>query len=129
MYNIDVFCKIDHIVNLYWVIFYNKFSCPRIDDFNIYIYDDENEVDKNILLNYNNYSISDYVNFILKENSFLNSKKIANEIINWFDIIFGVGQLPEKNLQNCLNIFSKESYEQKTNLDKMLEELKKENSN
>ena len=124
----DLLCKIEQFINLNCVNFEKKNSGIRIDDFNIYIYDDENEVDKNILLNYNNYSISDYVNFILKENSFLNSKKIANEIINWFDIIFGVGQLPEKNLQNCLNIFSKESYEQKTNLNKMLEELKKENS-
>ena len=124
----DLLCKIEQFINLNCVNFDKKNSGIRIDDFNIYVYDDENEVDKNILLNYNNYSISDYVNFILKENYNLNSKKITNEIIYWFDIIFGVGQLPEKNLQNCLNIFSKESYEQKTNLSQMLEELKKNNS-
>ena len=124
----DLVCKTEQFINLNCVNFGIKSSGIRIDDFNIFIYDEENPFDQNILLNHNNYSVSDYVNFIIKQNYILNSKDIANEITYWFDIIFGVGQLPEKNMRNCLNIFNKESYEQKTNLYAILEELKKENN-
>ena len=125
----DIFCKIEQFINLNCVNFGKKNIGVRVDDFNIYIYDDQNEVDKNILLNYNNYSISDYINFILNQIIYLNSKKIANEIIDWFDIIFGVGQLPEKDRKNCLNIFNEESYEQRNDLYKLLEDLKSNNQN
>ena len=93
----DVICKVEQFINLNCVNFGKKSSGIRVDDFNIYIYDENKESDKNILLNCNNYSISDYVNFIFQENVYLNSKKIANDLIHWFDLIFGVGQLPLKN--------------------------------
>ena len=124
----DLICKTEQYINLNCVDFGKKNNGLRVDDFNIYIYDENSILDENILLKYNNYSISDYVNFILKENIILNSGKIANEIIYWFDLVFGVMQLPEKNRENCLNIFNVESYEQKTNLSQIVEEMKKNKS-
>ena len=120
----DILCKIEQYINLNCVNFGKKSSGIRVDDFNIYAYNEYNEVDKRILLNHNNYSIDEYVKFILNENRLLNSKKIAYKITKWFDIIFGVGQLPEKNMKNCLNIFNMESYEQKINLYEILQESK-----
>ena len=124
----DVICKAEQFINLNCVNFGKKSSGIRVDDFNIYIYDENKESDKNILLNCNNYSISDYVNFIFQENIYLNSKKIANDLIHWFDLIFGVGQLPLKNRKESCNIFNEESYEQRTNLNKLLLDLKKNES-
>ena len=124
----DLICKTEQYINLNCVDFGKKNNVLRVDDFNIYLYDENSILDENILLKYNNYSISDYVNFILKENIILNSGKIANEIIYWFDLVFGVMQLPEKNRENCLNIFNVESYEQKTNLSQIVEEMKKNKS-
>ena len=124
----DLLCKTEQFINLNCVNFGKKTSGVRIDDFNIFVYDEGSKIDQDILLNYSDYSVSDYANFIRKQNVFLNSEKIANEITCWFDRIFGIGQLPEKNMQKCLNIFNKESYEQKTKLDEILEKLQNSNT-
>ena len=78
-----------------------------------------------------NNSLSTYVYFILQHKFLLNSKIVGHYINQWFDIIFGVNQLPpEKNRLDSCNIFSKITYEQKTNLERKLEKnLKKENMN
>ena len=124
----DIISKIEQFINLNCVNFGTKNLGIRVDDFNIYIYDEKKESDRKKLLNCNNYSISDYVNFIIQEHIYLNSTKIAHDIIHWFDLIFGVGQLPEKNRKESLNIFSEESYEQQTNLYKILNDLKEASS-
>ena len=125
----DIFSKIEQFINLNCVNFGAKNSGIIVDDFNIYIHDKNKESDGKKLLNCNNYSISDYVNFIIQEKIYLNSRTIAKEIIQWFDLVFGVGQFPEKNRKESLNIFSEESYEQRTNLSQMLEDLIKKSSN
>ena len=75
-----------------------------------------------------NHSLSTYVHFILQHKFLLNSRIVGHYINQWFDIIFGVNQLPpEKNRIDSCNIFSKITYEQKTNLERKLEKnLKKE---
>ena len=124
----DLICKTEPFINLNCVDLGKKGNGLRVDDFNIYIYEENGISYENMLLKYNNYLISDYVNYILKENIVLNSSKIANEIIHWFDLVFGVMQLPEKNRENCLNIFSIESYEQETNLSEIVAEMKENKS-
>ena len=125
----DIFSKIEQFINLNCVNFGEKNSGIIVDDFNIYISNYNKKSDGKELLNYNNYSISDYVNFIIQENIYLNSRKIAYEIIQWFDLVFGVRQFPEKNRKESLNIFNEESYEQRTNLSQMLEDLINKSSN
>ena len=121
----DIFCKIEQFINLNCVDFGKKISGIRVDDFIVYVYESDKEAKLNMLLTKNDHSVSDYVNFILKENIFLNCKTTTKEITKWFDLIFGVLQLPEKNRKNCLNIFSAETYEQETNLYNLLEKEKK----
>ena len=124
----DLVSKTEHYINLNCVNFGKKHSKVRVDDFNIYVYDEDNESDFNLLLNFNNFRIKDYVHFVLSQKLLLNSRNISFEIADWFDIIFGTGQLPMKNLKNCFNLFNQESYEQRTNLYQRLLELKENNS-
>ena len=124
----DLVAKAEQYINLNCVDFGKKNSGVRVDDFNIYIYDEENDNDKNLLLNFNNFTIKDYAYFILCQKKLLNNIKISFEISEWFDIIFGVGQIPTKNIKHCLNIFNKETYEQKTNLYEELKRMKEDKS-
>ena len=110
----DVFCKTEQFINLNCADFGNKNCGLKVDDFII----NDLFIDKN-----NNNYINNYVQFIIENKKLLDAKKIANTINEWFDIIFGIGQLPEKNMRKCLNIFSKETYEQKTNLHEKLIKL------
>ena len=106
----DILCKTEQFINLNCNDFGHKNNGKRVDDFVIYN-------------NNSNLKISDYVEFILENKKLLDIKVIALKINEWIDNIFGIGQLPEKNRKNSLNIFSKDSYEQKTNLHQKLIKL------
>jgi hypothetical protein len=114
----DLFSKTEQFINLNCVDFGNKNSGPRIDDLIIKPIQGAFELNKNI-------NLKDYVTLILDNRKLLDENVIKNNINDWFDIIFGVGQLPEKNTKESVNIFGKETYEQKTNLYQKLIKLEK----
>ena len=116
----DIFCKIEQFINLNCADFGKKNNGNKVDDF--IIFKDRNTlfIDDN-----NDNNINYYVEFIIENKKLLDNKKISSKINDWFDIIFGIGQLPEKNMKKCLNIFNKETYEQKTNLHEKLLKLQK----
>ena len=75
-----------------------------------------------------------YINFIIEHRKLLNSNIISINLNDWLDNIYGVDQLPKKNIRdNSCNIYMKMSYEQemnlKKNLEKYLEKLKKKEKN
>ena len=71
--------------------------------------------------------ISDYVHLIFEHKKLLNSDLVSENINEWINNIFGVGQLPnEKNRLNCCNIFRKTTYENETNLIEKVKKYKKE---
>ena len=115
----DIFCKIEQFINLNCADFGKKNNGNRVDDF--IIFKDRNA----LLLDDNSNNINYYVDFIIENKKLLDEKNISSNINDWFDIVFGIGQLPEKNLKKCLNIFNKETYEQKTNLHEKLIKLQK----
>ena len=118
----DLFYKIEHLINLNCSDFGMKNKKLRVDDFIAY----ENE--KKILNN--NKELNKYVKFIIENRNLLDKKEISENINDWIDIIFGIGQLPpDKNRKKSLNIFYKETYEQKVNLHKKLEKLLKKDLN
>ena len=109
----DIFCYVDFYINLNCAFFgmriVDKFF---VDDFYI-----------KILKNKNNFNIiSTYIEFLYKARYFLNSELISYKISKWVDIIFGKRQLPEKeeDLANCCNVFYKDTYQQKVNLEEKL---------
>ena len=106
----DIICKTEQFINLNCNDFGRKNNGLRVDDFIIYN-------------NNFNIQISDFVEFTIENRKLLDTKLISLKINDWFDNIFGIGQLPEKNLKKSLNIFSKESYEQKTQINKKLIKL------
>ena len=124
----DLFYKIEHFINLNCVNFgikYGKYGLQknslRVDDFNTI---------KNNNNNNNNKDICKYVEFIIDNRKLIDGKKISKDINEWIDNIFGVGQLPlDKYRKKCLNIFNKETYEQKTNLNKKLKKFQKSDKN
>ena len=105
----DILCKIEQFINLNCTDFGKKNNGLRVDDFNILN-------DNNPLLEKNTFKVCNYVRFIIDHKILLDARNISNKINDWIDIIFGVGQLPENNMKKSLNIFRKETYEQKTNL-------------
>ena len=116
----DIFCKIEQFINLNCVDFGKKNNGLRVDDFIIDNYSSNLIGDEN-----NNNYINNYVQFIFDNQKLLDAKIITNNISDWFDIIFGIGQLPEKNMKKSLNIFNKATYEQKINLHEKLLKMRK----
>ena len=116
----DIFSKVEQFINLNCVDFGCKNSGLRVDDF---------IVSENTISSINNNDIKNYVKFIIYNKRLFDEKYIRNHINDWFDIIFGIGQLPEKNTKKCLNIFRKETYEQKTDLHNKLLNLQKKYKN
>ena len=107
----DIFCKIEQFINLNCSDFGCKNNGLRVDDF--LIYRDSNDLKS---INIDNSEINNYVQFIIENKKLLDTKNISVHICDWFDIIFGVNQLPEKNMKKSYNIFNKHTYEQKNNL-------------
>ena len=110
----ELFNNVEIYLNLNCSDFGIKKNKERIDDFNL---------EKNIKKN--NTNIYQYIKFVFDNKKYLNDKKIANEINNWIDIIFGVEQLPKnkERKKKGFNIFYKESYEQNLNLNKKMKKL------
>jgi hypothetical protein len=121
----DIFSKVEHFINLNCVDFGCKNSGLRVDDF--IVFENKNSSVNNCYINNN--GIKNYVKFIIYNKKLLDEKEIRDNINEWFDIIFGVGQLPEKNMKKSLNIFRKETYEQKTDLHNKLLNLQKKLKN
>ena len=117
----DIICKVEQFINLNCADFGKKNNGLRVDDFII------NSYSKNITGDeYNINYINNYVQFVIDSQKLLDTKIILNNISDWFDIIFGIGQLQEKNLKKSLNVFNKATYEQKVNLhDKLIKMQKK----
>ena len=115
----DLFFKIEHFINLNCVDFGIKNSKLRVDDFIAF-------AKKNIIIN-NHKEVYKYVKFVIENRNLLNKKEVSDNINDWIDIIFGIGQLPpDKNRKKSINIFYKETYEQQINLHKKLEKKLKE---
>ena len=122
----DIFCKTEHFINLNCCDFGCKNCGLRVDDFLVSITDNIN-----LLLNKNNNQneIKNYTKFIIDNRKLFDEKIIRNNINEWFDNVFGIGQLPDKNMKKCYNIFNKETYEQKTELNKKLTKLQNKYKN
>ena len=113
----DLFYKIEQFINLNCSDFGIKNTKRRVDDFIVY------EVKSNKKRNYK--ELSKYVGFILDNRKVLDGKRMSKNINEWIDNIFGIGQLPsDKTRKKSLNIFYKETYEQKTDLHKKLKKFK-----
>ena len=120
----DLFYKIEIFINLNCVNFGTKNIKIRVDDF---ISSESKNKKKR---NNNKKEIGKYVGFIIENRKLLDGKKISKNLNDWIDNIFGIGQLPsDKNRKKSLNIFYKETYEQKTDLHKKLVNFKKKNKN
>ena len=111
----DFFTKIEYFMNLncdfYGILDISKLN---LDDCELDIFNNRNTT-----------YIPTYVYFILQHKKLINSKTIGHYLNHWFDIIFGINQLPpEKTRAESCNIFSKQTYEQKLNLESKLEKKK-----
>ena len=147
----DLFFKIEHFINLNCNNFGTKIGKIRVDDF--IVDDNYNDCDNNDNNDNNNNNDSDsgdndsdndnklnkdmnnkreinqYIKFVIDNRKLLDDSKISININEWIDIIFGVGQLPDKNKKKSFNIYYKETYEQKTDLYKKIIKFKKNNKN
>jgi len=121
----EIFSKVEQFINLNCVDFGCKNSGLRVDDFIV----SENNISSPNNYYSNNNGIKNYVNFIIYNQKLFDEQAIRDNINDWFDIVFGVGQLPDKNMKKCLNIFRKETYEQKTDLHNKLSNLQKKLKN
>ena len=103
----EFFSKIEQFINFNCVFFGKEISQKLVDDAFV------NKEEMPPLFNL----LSNKINFIIEHRKLLNSESISMLIGDWIDNIFGINQLPdeEDRLLSC-NIFSKSSYEQKTNL-------------
>ena len=117
----ELYSKIEQFINLNCVDFGMKNTKIRVDDFITTIDNNKNKK--------NNKDLYKYVKYIIDNKKLLNQKETSGNINDWIDNIFGIGQLPEKNRRKSLNIFYKETYEQKTNLHKKLNKLLKKHKN
>ena len=112
----ELFSEIEQFINLNC----NNYSCNakkrRIDDFRI-CFNSENK----------DRSLKNYVSFIIKNRNIINEKKVSNNLSNWIDNVFGVYQLPESKRKESCNVFNKNTYAQKINLQDKLEKLKNQN--
>ena len=120
----DLFYKIEVFINLNCVNFGRKNIKTRVDDFI------SSEAKNNKKRNNNKKEINKYVGFIIENRKLLDGKRISKNLNDWIDNVFGIGQLPpDKNRKKSLNIFYKETYEQKTDLHKKLKNFQKKNKN
>ena len=119
----ELYFKIEQFINLNCVDFGIKITKVRVDDF-IIIENNKTKKGKK-----ENKELYKYVKFIIDNKKLLNKMEISGNINDWIDNIFGIGQLPEKNRKKSLNIFYKETYEQKTDLQKKLKKLLKKHKN
>ena len=105
----DFYCYFDYLINL------NCNYLDVIDEGNIinddFCIDSEQSKDEEK-------GIIAYVHSLYKDKKLLNSTFISRRIPEWVDIIFGKNQIPDKeNIAKSCNIYSKNSYEQKTNFE------------
>ena len=114
----DLYCKIEQFINVNNADFGIKCNNERVDDFNLCL------IEKNSSFCNGKYEISDYVNFIIFNKKLLDQIEVSSNINEWIDNIFGIGQIPENNMKESLNIFNKETYQQKTNVHNKLIKMK-----
>ena len=114
----EFFEKIEHFINLNCVNFGKKQNLIRVDNLILF---DSSENNKNYL--------SNIVNFIIDHRALINNNEIKDDILKWVNIIFGSRQYPTKDIKECCNIYSIYCYENYFNLEKKLEESKKELNN
>ena len=104
----EFFSKIEFFLNLNCSFYGIRTNNTLVNNVNINFM--KNPDDKSTL-------ISDYVHLIFAHRKLLNSYLISENINDWINNIFGIGQFPaEKNRKNCCNIFRKTTYEKFTNL-------------
>ena len=114
----EFFEKIEHFINLNCVNFGKKQNLKQVDNLILF---DTSENNKNYLTN--------IVDFIIDHRALINNNEIKNDILKWVNIIFGSRQYPTKDIKECCNIYSVYCYENYFNLEKKLEECKKELNN
>ena len=114
----EFFEKIEHFINLNCVNFGKKLNLKQVDNLILF---DPSENNKNYLTN--------IVDFIIDHRALINNNEIKNDILKWVNIIFGSRQYPTKEIKECCNIYSVYCYENYFNLEKKLEEYKKELNN
>ena len=108
----EFFSTVDYMVNL---------NC------NLFGYRKDNTLVDDILFN-NTATLSNYVNFVIKNRNLLERAEVKKEIPNWINYIFGCNQLTGG--RSACNIFKKETYADKTNLEvKIKSEKMNEDSN
>ena len=95
----EFFSTVDYMVNL---------NC------NLFGYRKDNTLVDDILFN-NTATLSNYVNFVIKNRNLLERAEVKKEIPNWINYIFGCNQLTGG--RSACNIFKKETYADKTNLE------------
>ena len=114
----EFFEKIEQFINLNCVNFGKKQNAKQVD--NLLLFDSYENNEK---------YLTNIVDFIIVHRALINNKEIKNEILNWVNIIFGSRQYPTKEIKECCNIYSIYCYENYFNLEKKLEECKKELNN
>ena len=107
----EFFTKIEQFINFNCVFFGQQITKELVDD--AFINKTEMPPSFNLL--------SNKINFIIEHRKLLDSECIAMLIGDWIDNNFGINQLPaEEDRPLSCNIYSKSSYEQRTNLKKKL---------
>ena len=114
----DFYCYIDFFINL---------NCSFYGIKNVDIIIDDCIMDNFIPNKYVN-TISTYINLLYNLKRLLNHRYISEKLNAWVDNIFGKKQLPKKDekYKDSCNIFKKQSYEQKLNLEKKIEKYKQQ---
>ena len=109
----DFFCYFDYYINLNCSYLGQRDNGNFNDDFIV------NEININKAPSKSINKISSYAYLLYRERKLLNCYFISKIIHKWVDIIFGKNQLPKKkeDAEKSCNIFTKMSYEQKTNFD------------
>ena len=95
----EVYSLIEFMINLNCVYYRTRTDSSLVDDF--VMGKDTNTVDV-------------YVKFLFQQRKLLNSDIVAGEIHNWFNYVFGVNQLSDKE-ESC-SVFPKQTYAQKMRL-------------
>ena len=104
----EFFSKIDFMINLNCNAFGKRRNGELVDD----------------LLFDNRSSLSVYIDFIMRHRNLLDSSIVKTKLPHWINFIFGQNQL--SGGEKACNIFQKETYEEKVNLEANIIELEKE---
>ncbi|MCQ2815963.1 MAG: PH and BEACH domain-containing protein [archaeon] len=124
----DIFSGIEYMINLNCNFFGIRSDGKIVDDMQFENEDKikkrKSSIDKPEKEEKEKYmELPQYANFLIKHRQLLNSEVIEKILPKWIDLIYGVGQINTTNHllneKNC-NIFSKYSYEQKTDLRKKI---------